>query len=103
MAYRGEQKIKGKTYVYQAVAQWDKDKKRSKQKRIYIGCKDEKTNDFIPNKKYYELYGGKPEASDTKTLQTIITVKDYGDVYLLDRIANERHVLSRYFSTKFIF
>jgi len=23
MAYRGEQKIKGKTYVYQAVAEWN--------------------------------------------------------------------------------
>jgi len=89
MAYRGEQKIKGKTYVYQAVAEWDKDKKRSKQKRIYIGCKDEKTGGFIPNKKYYELYGGKAEVSGAKALPPVIMTKDYGDVYLLNHIANE--------------
>jgi transposase len=89
MAYRGEQRIKGKTYVYQAIAEWDKDKKRSKQKRIYIGHRDEETGDFIPNKKYYELYGGKPEGSDIKTLPSIIMTKDYGDVYLLNHIAKE--------------
>ena len=27
MSYRGEQKIKGKTYVYEAVAHWDKSSK----------------------------------------------------------------------------
>ena len=49
MAYQGKQKINGKTYVYQAIATWDKDKKRSKQKRVYIGREDESGN-FIPNK-----------------------------------------------------
>ena len=61
MAYRGEQKIKGKTYVYQAVAEWDKDKKRSKQKRIYIGCKDEKTGGFIPTKNTMNYTAARPK------------------------------------------
>lgn len=51
MSYRGEQKIKGKIYVYEAVAVWNQEKKRSEQKRLYIGTRDPETGDFIPNKK----------------------------------------------------
>lgn len=93
MAYRGEQKINGKTYVYQAVATWDKDKKHSKQKRIYIGHKDDMGN-FIPNKNYHELCATKPEAKNNGELPSIIMTKDYGDVYLLRSIAEETGLLS---------
>jgi hypothetical protein len=89
MSYRGEQKIKGKTYVYEAIAHWDKVKKRSVQKRVYIGVKDGATGDFIPNKKYYELYGGGETAAAMRTLPTIIKAVDYGDVYLMRRIVEE--------------
>ena len=37
MSFIVKQKIKGKIYLYKAVSIWDKDKKRSYQKRKYIG------------------------------------------------------------------
>ncbi len=39
MSFRGEQVIKGTTYVFEAIAQWDAEKQQSRQKRIYIGKK----------------------------------------------------------------
>ena len=36
MSFRGEQVIKGTTYVFEAIAQWDAEKQQSRQKRIYI-------------------------------------------------------------------
>lgn len=104
MSYRGEQKIKGKTYVYEAIASWDKDKKRSEQKRVYIGTKDETSGEFIPNKKYCELYGGKPEPDNNVTLPSIIKTVDYGDIYLMEQIANEAgltNVLEKVFPTTY--
>lgn len=87
MGYRGEQKIKGKIYVYDAVAIWDPEKQRSKQKRTYIGTKNPDTGEFIPNSKYYELYGGTPEKkSNTSDLKVVSSV-DFGNIYLLSRIA----------------
>jgi len=88
LSYRGEQKIKGKTYVYEAFAHWDKDKKHSVQKRIYIGTKDEVSGNFIPNNKYYELYGTKQKTDTEHPIPSIIKTDDYGDVYLLRQIAN---------------
>ena len=43
MSFRGEQKVKGKIYVYEATAVWNAQKQRSEQKRIYIGTKDPET------------------------------------------------------------
>ena len=94
MSYRGEQKIKGKTYVYEAIAHWDKIKKHSVQKRIYIGIKDAVSGEFIPNNKYYELYGDQPKSDTKQTLPSIIKTDDYGDVYLLRQIANVTGVSS---------
>ena len=88
MSYRGEQKIKGKIYVYEAIAYWDKTKKHSIQKRIYIGTKDEVSGEFIPNKKYYELYGNQPGQDTKPSLPSIIKTDDYGEVYFLRQIAN---------------
>ena len=54
---------------------------------------------FIPNKKYYELYGDKLELK-TQPLPAIIKTDDYGDVYLLQQIANNTglsHVLESVF------
>lgn len=59
MSYRGEQKIKDKIYIYEAVAIWNPEKKRSEQKRIYIGRKDPDTGAFIPNKKYAAIEAAK--------------------------------------------
>lgn len=87
MAYRGEQKIGGKIYVYEATAQWNPEKKRSEQKRIYIGKKDEETGELIPNKNYYKIYGGKPKEEKASTSLTVMKSVDFGNVYLLDQIA----------------
>lgn len=57
MSFRGKQKVKGKIYVYEAAAVWNAQKQRSEQKRIYIGTKEPETGKFMPDKKYYQLYG----------------------------------------------
>lgn len=87
MSFRGEQTIKGTTYVFEAVAQWDTEKQQSRQKRIYIGKKDSVTGEFLPNKKYYELYG---EDARLENIQTSSIVKsvDFGNIYLMDRAAS---------------
>jgi hypothetical protein len=38
-----EQQIKGKTYVYLVESYWDRDQQQARQKRTYVGRKDEKT------------------------------------------------------------
>ena len=88
MAYQGKQRINGKTYVYRAIATWDKDKKHSKQKRVYIGCEDENGN-FIPNKNYQGVNIPKSNEAAVPSLPSIITTKDYGDVHLLRHISAE--------------
>lgn len=45
MSYMVKQKIRGKTYVYEAVGVWDKRKKQSRQKRRYIGVLNEKSGE----------------------------------------------------------
>jgi len=53
MSYIIEQKIKGNIYLYRAENKWDKDKKKTYQKRTYLGPKFpknlEKTGINIPN------------------------------------------------------
>ena len=85
MAYRGEQVIGGKTYVYEAEAIWNSEKKRSEQKRVYIGTKNE-NDEFIPNKKYHELYGYN---SNDKQPALVIKVLDYGTTYLFEQIGEQ--------------
>ena len=76
MSYRGEQKIKGKTYVYEAVAVWNPEKKRSEQKRIYIGTRDPETGDFIPNRKYELLEQAEQEGrSREEAVQELLAAK----------------------------
>lgn len=57
MSFRGEQVIKGTTYVFEAIAQWDAEKQQSRQKRIYIGKKDPVTGAFLPNKNTMNFMG----------------------------------------------
>ena len=85
MGYRGEQVIKGKIYVYDAVAIWDPVKKHSKQKRTYIGTRDSVTGEFVPNKKYYELYGNPPTVEEQ--FPSAIKSVNFGSIYFLERIA----------------
>jgi transposase len=86
MSFQGEQKVKGKIYVYEATAIWNAKKQRSEQKRIYIGTKDAQTGKFVPNKKYYELHGGEPSDKSTDKPQkplSIISSQVYGTVALM--------------------
>lgn len=87
MSFRGEQVIKGTTYVFEAIAQWDADKQQSRQKRIYIGKKDPVTGAFLPNKKYYELYGEDADISDFQTSSVMKSV-DFGNIYLMDQVSS---------------
>ena len=73
MSYIVEHKIKGHTYVYQSTAYWDKEKKQSRNKRIYLGKKDPKTGKIIPSKQ-------NPK---------VTSCKDYGNFYFLNSIAKE--------------
>ena len=87
MSFRGEQVIKGTTYVFEAIAQWDAEKHQSRQKRIYIGKKDPVTGAFLPNKKYYELYGEDAGAADCQTSSVMKSV-DFGNIYLMDQASS---------------
>lgn len=92
MSYRGEQIINGTIYVYEAEAIWDPVKKRSKQKRTYIGKRDPKTGEFIPNKRYYELYNQTPQQENANP--SVIKSVDFGHIYLLDKIAHSTGLAS---------
>ena len=71
MSYIVEQTIKGRTYLYRVEAYWDKEKKQSRQKRTYIGPK---------NKKYKK---------SIKTFSSKIIHKNYGNIFLLNWIAEK--------------
>lgn len=91
MSYRGEQKVKGKIYIYEATAIWNPEKKRSEQKRIYIGTKDPETGKLIPNKKYYELYGNETAGTETEQLPAPIKVmssQSYGNISVMKHAAD---------------
>lgn len=47
MSFRVNQKIGKHVYVYKVESYWDKEKKQSRQKRIYLGKKDSKTGKLI--------------------------------------------------------
>ena len=73
MSYRVEQKVKGKIYLYEVESYWDKDKQQSRQKRTYLGRKDEETGEIVDTKKC-----SKPKNSYR-----------FGSVYLLKKISGE--------------
>lgn len=90
MSFRGEQKVKGKIYVYEATAIWNAEKQRSEQKRIYIGTKDSETGKFIPNKKYYELYGETQDSSDEyiPAPVNVLSSQTYGNIAVMQHAAD---------------
>ncbi len=93
MSYRGEQHNKnGVTYIYEATSVWNTEKQRSEQKRIYIGKKDAATGEFIPNKKYFELYGenGKPrQIEELPKPVSVMSSHEYGNIYALLNAADK--------------
>ena len=62
MSFIVSQKIKGRIYLYQVESYWDKDKKKSRQRRTYIGPKD-------------RVGGGK-----VKPVLSELSVKHYGNI-----------------------
>jgi len=73
MSFPAEQKIGKYTYVYDAESYWDKEKKQPRQRRVYLGKRDPKTGEIIPTQK-------------TKIVRS---VKDYGNVYFLDKLSEQ--------------
>ena len=91
MSFRGEQKVKGKIYVYEATAIWNAQKQRSEQKRIYIGTKDPETGKFIPNKKYYQLHGDETPEQKNDTFPPpvkVLTSHAYGNISVMQHAAD---------------
>lgn len=76
MSYRVEQQIKGKTYVYLAESYWDREKQQARQKRTYLGRKDEKTGEVKSTQK-----ASLPKQS-----------RSFGGVCLLKKIIEETKV-----------
>jgi len=72
MAFINEQKIGKNIYVYKAENYWDKEKKQSRQRRVYLGKKDPKTGEIIHTQKTKEIVG----------------LQDYGVVHFLNEIAD---------------
>ena len=69
MSYVVEQKVKGKIYLYKVESYWDKEKRQSRQKRTYIGAKD------------------KSGSIDVGSIASQLITKNYGNIYLLERIS----------------
>ena len=72
MSYIVHQKVKGKTYAYEAESYWDPEKKQPRQRRRYLGVVDE--DGKIIEKNFQ---------------RDIKSAKDYGPSYLLDKLAKE--------------
>jgi len=73
MSYRVEQRIRGKTYVYEAEGYWDSEKKQARQRRRYLGVLDEATGKVIPK----------------QAERDVRTTKAYGHAYLLAEISKD--------------
>lgn len=56
MSYTIEQKVKNHIYLYQVESYWDKEKKQSRQKRIYLGKKDPLTGEVVKEENIYAAW-----------------------------------------------
>jgi transposase len=74
MSFRVNKEVNGTTYVYETTGYWDKDKKQSRHKRVYLGKLDKETGEIIPPKKNDIVV---PKLS-----------KNYGNFFVIDKIAN---------------
>ena len=73
MSFIVHQKVRDKTYVYEAESYWDSEKKQSRQRRRYLGVLNEETGEI--EKKQFK--------------RTVRFAKDYGPSLLLDSVAGE--------------
>ena len=88
MSYKIEDKRGKQIYLYEVTSYWDKEKKQARQKRKYIGKKDNDTGEIIT-----PLKSRKPKLC-----------QDYGSTYLLDKISENiklKEILQRVFPDKY--
>ena len=71
MPFTIEQKIKGRIYVYEVESYWDKEKKKTRQRRKYLGPKE-------------KLYKPRQEKKRPEVVS-----KSYGDIYLINYLYKE--------------
>jgi len=84
MSFRVEKKDGNNIYVYETVSYWDKEKKQSRQKRVYLGVKDPETGQInTPMKSRIPKFS-----------------KDYGNIYFLEQIC-KRYKLDKILSDCF--
>ncbi len=98
MPVRGTQNINGTEYVYEYISIWNSAKKRSEQKRNYIGKNIEGL--FVPNKKYtlqQQLEHATAEAEAEAKPEPIPAAGCkrlfYGAIYLLDSIGQTTGII----------
>lgn len=85
MSFKVKKKVKGTIYIYESKGYWDKEKKQSRHKRIYLGKLDEETGEIIPAKQ-----------TDTPKFS-----RTYGNFYLFNNLA-EKTGLSEILKTVFL-
>ena len=71
MSFIVKQKNKGKVYLYKATSVWNKDKKQSRQKRIYLGRDPD------------------DKKSEPELISTDISTKNYGNILLLEHLSKK--------------
>jgi transposase len=54
MSYTVEQKVKGHVYLYRVESYWDKGKRQSRQRRVYLGKKDPLTGEIVSEAAAYQ-------------------------------------------------
>lgn len=80
MSYIIQQRIKDKIYLYEVESYWDPQKKQARQRRKYLGKKDETGEVVTPRK-----------------LPVVSSAKSYGDLYLLQGLAKQIELHSTVF------
>lgn len=81
MSYLVEQKVGDKIYIYEASSYWDRKKKQSRQKRVFLGRKDPVTGEIIPTK-----HSGKASGSE---IVTVKSVKETGATHLAKELMDQ--------------
>jgi len=70
--YRVEQKINGQIYVYEVTSYWDSEKKQPRQKRVYLGRKDETTGKIIDTRRAKSVPVGSLSYGTACVLKSIV-------------------------------
>jgi len=70
--YRVEQKINGQIYVYEVTSYWDSEKKQPRQKRVYLGRKDETTGEIIDTRRAKSVPVGSLSYGTACVLKSIV-------------------------------